>query len=71
QTIDYKLIEGRFLSEDFATDSISVVINQKAQKLMGYDNPIGKKIMFGDTEEDGVLNIVGVVEDFHTLPVNE
>jgi len=71
QTIDYKLIEGRFLSEDFAADSISVVINQKAQKLMGYDNPIGKKIMFGDTEEDGILNIIGVVEDFHTLPVNE
>ncbi len=70
-TIDHKIVEGRFFSEDFISDSNAVVINQKAQKLMGYDNPVGKKIMFGDTEEDGVLNIIGVVEDFHTLPVNE
>lgn len=71
KTIDYKIVEGRFFSEDYATDSIAVVINQKAQKLMNYDNPIGKKILFGDTEQDGVLNIIGVVEDFHSLPVNE
>ncbi|NOQ25579.1 MAG: FtsX-like permease family protein [Bacteroidales bacterium] len=70
-TIDYKIVEGRFFSEEFVTDSNAVVINQKAQKLMNYENPIGKKIMFGDTEEDGVLNIIGVVEDFHSLSVNE
>lgn len=70
-TIDYKIVEGRFFSEDLASDSIAVVINQKAQKLMGYENPIGKKIMFGDTEEDGVLNIIGVIEDFHSLPLND
>ncbi len=70
-TIDYKLIEGRFFSEEFASDSVAVVINKKAQKLMNYENPIGKKILFGDTEQDGALNIIGVVEDFHSLPVNE
>ena len=70
-TIDYNIVEGRFFSEKFATDSNAVVINQKAQRLMNYENPIGKKIMFGDTEEDGVLNIIGVVEDFNSLPVNE
>jgi putative ABC transport system permease protein len=70
-TIDYQIVEGRFFSEEFITDSNAVVINQKAQKLMNYENPIGKKIMFGDTEADGVLNIIGVVEDFHSLSVNE
>jgi putative ABC transport system permease protein len=70
-TIDYKIVEGRFFLEGFTSDTNAVVINQKAQKLMNYDKPIGKKIMFGDTEEDGVLNIIGVVEDFHSLPVNE
>jgi putative ABC transport system permease protein len=71
KTIDYKIVEGRFFSEEFATDSNAVVINRKAQKLMNYENPIGKKLMFGDTEADGVLNIIGVIEDFHSLPVNE
>lgn len=71
KVIDYNIVEGRFFSEEFATDSIAVVINQKAQRLMNYKNPIGKKIMFGDTEDDGVLNIIGVVKDFHSLPVNE
>jgi len=70
-TINYKIVEGRFFSEEFVSDSNAVVINQKAQRLMNYKNPIGKKIMFGDTEDDGVLNIIGVVEDFHSLPVNE
>ena len=70
-TIDCKLIEGRFFSEEYASDTNAVVINQKAQKLMNYDNPIGKKILFGDNKDDGVLKIIGVVKDFHTLPVNE
>ncbi|OFX83327.1 MAG: hypothetical protein A2W99_12045 [Bacteroidetes bacterium GWF2_33_16] len=70
-TINYKLLEGRFFSKEFASDSLAVVINQKAQKLMNYENPIGKKILFGDTEADGILNIIGVVEDFHSLPVND
>lgn len=70
-TIDYKIIEGRFFSKKFSSDTNAVVVNQKAQRLMGYDKPIGKKILFGDTEEEGVLNIIGVVEDFHSLPVSE
>ncbi len=69
-TIDYKLVEGRFFSEEFASDSNAVVINQKAQRIMGYDNPIGKRILFGEEEGDGFVEIIGVVQDFHTLPVN-
>ncbi len=69
--VDYKIVEGRFFSEDFASDSTAVVINQKAQRLMNYNNPIGNKIYFGDAESDGSVQIIGVVEDFHTLPVND
>ena len=68
--VDYKIVEGRFFSKDFVSDSNAVIINQKAQRLMNYNNPIGNKIYFGDEEDDGVVQIIGVVEDFHTLPVN-
>ena len=68
--VDYKIVEGRFFSEDFSSDSTAVIINQKAQRLMNYNNPIGNKIYLGDEEDDGVVQIIGVVEDFHTLPVN-
>lgn len=42
--------------------SIPMVINQTAEKLMGFDDPIGQRI--GDNV------IVGVVKDFHFRPLN-
>ncbi len=41
--------------------SIPIVINETAEKLMGFDNPIGKRI--------GHNVIVGVVKDFHFRPL--
>lgn len=42
--------------------SIPVVINQTAEKLLGFDNPIGQRI--------GEKVIVGVVKDFHFRPLH-
>jgi putative ABC transport system permease protein len=42
--------------------SIPIVINETAEKLLGFDNPIGQRI--------GVNIIVGVVKDFHFRPLN-
>ncbi len=41
--------------------SIPIVINQTAEKLMGFDNPIGQRI--------GNNVIVGVIKDFHFRPL--
>jgi putative ABC transport system permease protein len=44
------------------TVSIPIVINQAAEKLLGFDDPIGQRI--GDNV------IVGVVKDFHFRPLH-
>jgi ABC-type antimicrobial peptide transport system permease subunit len=67
KTLGLNIVEGRYFSKDFASDSNAVVINEKAKKLMGLDNPINKWLTWGD---DNKFNIVGVVEDFHHLPMN-
>lgn len=61
----YKLeiIKGRGFSAEYVSDTANrFVINQTAAKLIGWDNPIGKKFGF-DRDNMGV--IIGVVKDFN------
>lgn len=61
ETLDLQMVQGRDFSRNFASDSAGFIINEAALKLIGYENPIGKKITFwGST-----ATIVGVVKDFH------
>ncbi|HEX5152723.1 MAG TPA: ABC transporter permease [Parafilimonas sp.] len=54
-----QLKEGRFFSKQFSTDSNAVVLNEAAVKLIGYKNPVGKSMKFGDQP----VNIIGVVQN--------
>jgi ABC-type antimicrobial peptide transport system permease subunit len=57
-TLGVEMAEGRFLSQQFISDtSASVVVNQAAVRAMGMESPLGKEVL-GST-------IVGVVKDFH------
>jgi putative ABC transport system permease protein len=58
QTLGIKMIKGRDFSRDF-NDTLSVVVNEAAVKMMGIDDPIGKKIELNKTP----LEIVGVMPD--------
>jgi len=60
-TMDIKLKDGRFFSKEFGADSVKVVVNEEAVRLMGLKEPLGEKIKVGDTE----VNIIGVVKDFN------
>lgn len=67
-----RLKEGRFFSRDFSTDSTNaVIINEQAARLLGYQEPVGRKLhgYFGDGER--VLNIIGVTEDVHYEPLHQ
>src|SRR5450432_283169 len=63
--------EGRFFSKEFLTDSLAVVLNEKAVEELQLKNPVGKRLT---TPENGFnaangssyfYTIVGVVKDFH------
>lgn len=61
KTLNLKMIAGRELSEDFASDSAGYLVNEAALRIIGYKNPIGKPLnMWGKKG-----TIVGVLKDFH------
>jgi len=63
----HKIVDGRFFSDKFASDSLACVINESAVKQFGLDNPLEVRFMRPlDTEEKWeYLKVVGVVKDFH------
>lgn len=68
---DIKLLAGRNFSKQFASDSTeSMILNEKAIKLLGFSNPaeaIGKS--FDQWDKKG--SIIGVVKDFHISSLQE
>ena len=60
QHFNIQIVEGRDFSADFPSDAgNSCLINETAKRDFGYDNPIGKRI------DNGRLQIIGVMKDFH------
>lgn len=59
-----EIVQGRFFSKEFNTDSTAIVINRQAAELLDYDDPIGKTI---HTWSDPPIEfrIIGVVKDIY------
>jgi len=77
KTLGLELKEGRFFSKDFSTDTLSVVVNEKAAIELGLKTAIGSRLT--STSEflngpDGALytyTVIGVVRDFHYHSLHE
>lgn len=59
KTAGLKILKGRGFSRTYKTDSNAILINEAAEKLIGYKDPLGKVINW-DNEQ---LTIIGVVQD--------
>lgn len=59
---DMEVVEGRKFSRELGDDEQSMLLNETAVKVLGWDNPIGRQMITwrGDT-----ASVVGVVKDFH------
>jgi putative ABC transport system permease protein len=71
-TLGLEMKEGRFFSRDFPTDSLAIVLNEKAVSALGLKEPvIGSRLTSPDgqfNKPDGSANVytvIGVVRDFH------
>ncbi|MEA3444329.1 MAG: FtsX-like permease family protein [Bacteroidota bacterium] len=66
-TMSVRLKLGRFFSQNVPGDTLAIVLNESAVKNLGFDNPIGKKLVRPSNKglNDQVFNIIGVVEDFN------
>lgn len=64
KTLKLDLAQGRFFSRDFSTDSHAAVLNEKAVELLGWDDPIGKRIN-NWARNRGDFTVIGVIKDYH------
>ena len=60
-TFGLELMDGRFLSEEFVSDSSNFILNEAAVKVAGLESPVGKRFQLLD--KSGV--VAGVIKDFH------
>jgi putative ABC transport system permease protein len=66
-TLEIELLQGRNFSSEFASDAEdAIIINETALKTIGWDDPIGKKlILIDETEIRLVKTIIGVIKDIN------
>ncbi|MCD4696971.1 MAG: ABC transporter permease [Bacteroidales bacterium] len=68
--MNFELTHGRFFLKEFKTDTAAIVINEAALKLIGWEDPVGKKLNnWGETRIH--FNLIGVVKDFHYESMHE
>jgi putative ABC transport system permease protein len=66
-TLGMEIIKGRNFSPEFGSDSSGMIINESTAKVIGYDDPIGKKIYTSNGPGQGnvTYTIIGVVKNFN------
>ena len=72
EALGVKLVDGRFYSREFSTDSLAVLINEAAVKSLGLKDPVGKYILQprgpGQFQK---LKIIGVMKDFNITSMHK
>ena len=64
--LNMELVEGRFFSRAFGSDSTAMILNETAAKLTGFENPIGRKIYTTDGDNNIIAyEIIGIVKNFN------
>ncbi len=73
--MEMEIVKGRNFSKDFGTDSNATIINETAAKLLGWDDPVGKKLYtyFQDGGGNNLISreVIGVVKNFHFESMKE
>ncbi len=61
--VDWEITKGRDFSKERKTDSTGFILNEAAVKYMGFENPLGEKIGWGD----GEYHVIGVVDNMMNI----
>ena len=54
--------KGRYFSKSYGTDSMAIIINEEAEKLIGFEEVLGKRLSF---YSENYFHVVGVVKNIH------
>jgi putative ABC transport system permease protein len=62
-----KIVTGRNFSEDMATDSSAIIINESAVRSLGFKDPLNAKLydFNSRTQQTQEYHVIGVVKDFN------
>jgi len=64
EVLKLELVDGRFFSKEYGTDTGAIVINQEALELLGYDEPLGKTLnTWGNPQR--FFSIIGVIKNVY------
>jgi len=67
KALELEVLEGRFFNREMPTDSVGVVVNEAALKVLGIEDPLNTRFLqpsyYGYPDE--YMPIIGVVKDFH------
>jgi putative ABC transport system permease protein len=64
-TMGFKMVEGRFFSKDFPTDTAAIILNETAYKQMGFTNMEEATVLSYQGPQPTPLQVIGVMKDFH------
>ena len=66
-TLGMEIIKGRNFSSEFGSDSSGMIINESTAKVIGFNDPVGKKIYTTNGPGQGPVSytIIGVVKNFN------
>ncbi len=66
ETFGLRLIEGRDFDPEMRTDSSAIIINERAARNLGLENPIGQEIYVWQK----LGRVIGIVEDYNYLSLH-
>lgn len=65
KVMGFKMVEGRYFSPDFITDSLAIIVNEATVAEMGWKNPLEEALVDRDFDGNEVLlPVIGVMKDF-------
>ncbi|WP_373523697.1 ABC transporter permease, partial [Aquiflexum sp.] len=74
ETLGFEIVEGKGFSEA-TNDSLYVLLNETAVKVMGITDPIGSKLLETQNTPDGNITvehtIIGIVKDFNFISLRD
>ncbi|MDW3191491.1 MAG: ABC transporter permease [Cytophagales bacterium] len=70
EVFGFELVQGRFFSKDFPSDSNAVVINETAASKFGFEDPIGQQLTSA-FKKDRPLTIIGVMKNYHVQSLHQ
>jgi len=69
-TYDMQLVQGKGFSGNDASDSLKVILNEKAVDMLGLKDPVGQTLWL-QADTISKIQVIGVVKDFHFQSLHE